>query len=391
MKRIIALFCIMLSLAGIAQKPETVYGFAKEQREESWYLTQLQLWKAETVKDKTNGTAWYNYYKAARALRNVYYDNAAKKKEYQELCPKIVDDAMAAIPDSFEANALKWAEGGNTRALFPYLKKAYEINPEDPRTYEDLATYYETVQNKPEYEHACQLMYTANTMNPAMVNWGYNMLAEVDPNAIIITAGDNDTYSAWVAQEGRNFRKDVKIINLYLILIDDYRNQVLKDLKLPPLDLKTDAVASSDDYAANREKILNHLFANSTTRPVYVAVSAIQSLDEKWSDQLFLTGLTYKYAKESFDNTSIIQRNYEHRYLLDHLRMTFFYSVGEKMADHLNGCYLPSMLKLYEYYKNSEQLAAMENLKQLILSVSKKSGQESEVSAILGPNPVKAQ
>lgn len=375
--------CLLLSLTVTAQQPETVYGFAKEQREAGWYLTQLQLWKAETVKDPKNGNAWYNYYRAARALRNLSYDDEAKLAEYRKLCPAIVDEAMKAAPDSFEANAIKWLEGGNTLELFPYLKKAYEINPNDPRIYEDLATYYETTRNRKEFEHACQLMASANTMHPGMVNWAYNMLAETEPNAVIFTAGDNDTYGAWVAQEGKHFRQDVKVINLSLIMIDDYRNQLLKELKIPPLDLKISDF-SDTAYAASREKILNHFFANSATRPAYVAVSAIHSLGDQWSEQLYLTGLTYRYSKESFDNTPVIQRNYEHRYLLDHLQMTFFSTIGDSMADHLNGCYLPSMLKLYAYYRSSEQTAKAEELKELMISVSRKAGQENEVEAILG-------
>jgi tetratricopeptide (TPR) repeat protein len=196
MKWIIALLCVVGTTICIAQKPETVHGFAKEQREESWYITQLKLWKAEVEKDKTNGNAWYNYYRAARALRNLSHGNEAKFNEYLELCKKITEDAYAANPNSFEGNYLKWADGGNTLELFPYLKKAYEIDPLDPRTYEDLATYYEIMHNKKEYENAVQLMYTANTMHAGMINWGYNMLSEVDKDAVILTAGDNDTYSA---------------------------------------------------------------------------------------------------------------------------------------------------------------------------------------------------
>ncbi len=381
MKLIFALLCVVATAVCYAQKPEPVYGFAKEQREESWYLTQLKLWKVEVDKDKTNGDAWYNYYRSARALRNLHNGtNHEKFKEYRDLAEKISDDLYAALPESFEANHIKWAEGGNETNLFPYLKKAYEINPADPRTYEDLATYYEIQRNQKEYENACKLMHQSNVINPAIVNWGYNLLAEADPNAIIFTAGDNDTYSAWIVQEAKNFRKDVRIINLSLIMIDDYRNAVLKELGLPPLDLKD---AWGENYKANQEKIVAHFIANSSKHPVYVAVSAIQTISDKWSAQLYLTGLSYKYSTEAFDNTSVILRNYEHRYLLDYLEMIFFASIGEKMADHLNGCYLPSMLKLYQHYKDSEQPAKMQEYERLLLTISKKSGQESEVSAIL--------
>jgi len=389
MKSIIVSVCIAICFIGTAQKPETVYGFAKEQREQSWYETQLKLWKAEVDLNKTNGTAWYNYYRAARGLRNLT-TGTAEHTEYLALCAKIVADAYATIPNSFEANALKWAEGGNSTELFPYLKKAYEINPDDARIYEDLATYYETVHNKTEYSKSCQLMYTANSMNASILNWGYNMLSEVDQNAIIFTAGDNDTYAAWVVQEAKKFRQDVRIINLSLMMIDDYRDQLLKELNLPALNL-TGEPETDEAYVSKREKILNHFISHNAKHPVYIAVSAIHSLDEKWSDKLYLTGLTYKYATEDFDNTSIIVRNYEHRYLMDHLKMSFFSSIGEKKADQINGCYLPSMLKLYQHYKDSEQTAKMKELKDLLIFISRKSGQENEIAAIIGSNPIQTK
>lgn len=373
----IALFCLALSGAGIAQKPETVYGIAKDLKEESWYLTQQKLWKAEIDKDKTNADAWYNYYKATRALRNTCPKE--KRKEYADLCTKIVEDAQTAIPNTFEANHLKWADGGNTLELFPYLKKAYDINPEDPRTYEDLATYYEIRHNKAEYTKACKLMYTANTVPPSIVNWAYNMLAETDQNAILLTGGDNDTYSAWVMQEAKNFRKDVRVVNMHLMMIDDYRNQLFKELGMPALDVKVGDDWTHDEYVSKGNQIIGHFFKNSQKHPVYVAVSAVESLKGKWADSLFLTGLTYRYSPETFDNTAIILRNYEHRYLLDHLHMSFGFAIGEKICDNINGCYLPSMMKLYQHYTMSEQTAKAEDMKQLMLAVGEKSGQREEV------------
>ncbi|MES2555839.1 MAG: hypothetical protein V4604_06800 [Bacteroidota bacterium] len=383
MKPGIILFCLFLAFAGMAQKPETVYGIAKERREESWYLTQLQGWKKLLDADKTNAEAWYNYYKANRALRNISESDEARKK-YSELCTQIVNDAYATIPNSFEANHLKWAEGGNDESLFSFLKKANEIDPNDIRAYEDLATYYETQHNKAEYHKFSELMYLHNTMHPSMVNWGYNMLAGLDQNTILFTAGDNDTYSAWIVQEGKSFRKDVRVINLHLMMIDKYRNQLLKELGFPPLALKTDPLTNGDKYEENRAKVLDHFLTNSSIRPIHIAVSAMHSIsNESWKEKLYLTGLTYKYSEESFDNISVIVRNYEKRYLTDHMKQYFSFGMGEKVADHLNGCYVISLLKLYEHYVASEQESRAAETKQLLIDVSKKSDQEAEISTYI--------
>jgi hypothetical protein len=383
MKLGIMLFCLALTVTSLAQKPETVYGIAKERREESWYLTQFNGWKKLLDSDKTNAEAWYNYYKASRALRVISASDENRKK-YSALSKQIVDDTYAAIPNTFEANHLKWLEGGNDETLFSFLKKAYEIDPADSRAYTDLATYYETQHNKTEYQKACVLMYQANVMHASMVNWGYNMLAGLDQNAVLFTAGDNDTYAAWVAQEGLNFRKDVRVVNLHLMMMDNYRDQLLKELGFPPLAMRSELTTKPEKYEENRAKILEHFLKNSAVRPIHIAVSAIQSInDEKWKEKLYLTGLTYQYSEESIDNNTLIVRNFEKRYLLDHLTHYFSFGMDEKVADHLNGCYLVSLVNIHTHYVTTEQDDKASKIKELLIRISKKSEQEKEINDYL--------
>lgn len=54
----------------------------------------------------------------------------------------------------------------------------------------------------------------------------YNVLSSVDSNAILFVIGDNDTYPVWYMQEVEGYRTDVRVINLSLLGIDWYIDQL---------------------------------------------------------------------------------------------------------------------------------------------------------------------
>ena len=376
MKHLIIISLLVLStFTTQAQEPETVYSFALVSKPLSWQKEQVKAWKAEIDKNPQNAIAWLNYY---LATRNVLKTDPADKRTYeekQEDLYKLVDNMGKAIPNSYEYNLCMWKNNGFDFKYYPYLEKAIALGAGRTEHLDYIINIAEMNRDVAKRNEASIKKWEAGLLSPGMMYYNYNVLAGLEPNAILVTAGDNDTYPAWCVQ-AQGFRTDVTVINTSLIMVQEYRERLFKELGV------TFTPPKSEDMDEFKKELVKALVNNNKGYPLYIGLTAIghDGISKTIQDKLYLTGLAYLYCENPIDEKAVLKKNFEQIYTLDYISRSFYTDISAPLVKVINQNYIVPMLKLYDHYKAAGDINKQTWIKELVLAVSKGTGCEADVN-----------
>jgi tetratricopeptide (TPR) repeat protein len=153
-------------------------------------------------------------------------------------------------------------------------------------------------------------------------DYGYNILAGLEPGAIIFTYGDNDTYPLWYIQNVEHYRTDVVVANLSLLNTDWYIRQLRDREPKTPITLTDDEIERMRPIALRdggvawkNDLMVQHIIQTANwKRPIYFAKTVAPEEWKPYERYLETQGLVMRLTPDKEDrmmSVFMMRRNFE--------------------------------------------------------------------------------
>ncbi len=303
------------------------------------------------------------YQKERQKHYNAYNRNIPENE--QAKLDAIVGEMQSNIPQSFEYHYAAYLNSNLDKSKFHHLQKAYAINPANPEIYGDFMLHYELTNELSNRKSFSNKLYQSKAVQNDVLSYNYNVLMSLEKNAILFTNGEDDTYPLWIWQDVKKLRTDVIVLNISLLLKQDYLNLKAKEHSL---SFPSASLLQNKPAAFYRKFCLEN-----KSHAVYFALSINPAYLKDITSYLYVSGLAYKFSLSDFDNRKTTYDNWNKRFNIEYL-------INKQYYNRIHSNYLIPLLISYDYENNPVKKKL---LLELINDIAKKYNKEKEIQQYL--------
>ena len=378
MKKYLSILILLLTYwQGTGQKAEQVRSIAEVYHDKAWFKTQAKLWRQEVNKRPLDENAWLNLHLAT--IRAVGRAEGPEGKPARDL----IEEIGTKLPNSFVHNYAKGDQCGswNTESL-KYLEKAYALQPNNLITYPDLIVNYEVYDLPNKRKALNKKWFESGKYSTGLLNYHRNVLLSLQPNAVIFTGGDNDTFPLWMLQDVKNLRTDVIVINRHLVGVEVHLKQLFQELGIELSEAKLKELQFKENTPDNIKKRVIEMVKiidEKTNRPIYFTTSFTAESMKPIANNMYLVGLVNRYSKKNIDNLALLKKHFLNDYHLDYLESHNYVEYREQWVNWINQGYISGLLTLHKHFKNSQDYENMIFCKKYLRLLAEHSSKKKEI------------
>ncbi len=292
---------------------------------------------------------------------------SSRSPSYQQqmMMDQAVDYFQVNAPESFEHHYFKYVAGNFDVSLYPDLKKAEEIRPDNADVHVQMAGYF-MIQNSVD----TALMYTEKLMasdrlTENVVAYAGDILRSAPENGALVTHGFDDGYACYYAQNEQGIRPDVTLISLDFLQSEVYRNGLVeKGFSLPSSTLV------NIDY-------LVELCTLNVDKGISISMTTPKEYLQPIQDKLFVVGLVFEYHIDAYNNFT---RN---DYLWNQsLEKHLISDPGDEKGKQLSANYLPMLLHLQKVYSATGEMEKLEEVDEVSNQIGVQSRKYEQVQKV---------
>lgn len=325
----------------------------------------------EVVEKESSSLKKMEMEKVSGGFSNTNMDSdrqrSSRSPSYQQqaMMDQAVDYFEVNAPESFEHYYFKYVAGNYDVSLYPDLKKAEEIRPENADVHVQMAGYF-MIQNDVD----TALMYTeklleSDRLTDNVVAYAGDILRSAPENGALITHGFDDGYGCYYAQNEQGIRPDVTLISLDFLQSEQYRNNLSeKGFALP-----TSTVVNID--------YLVEFCALNLEKGIGISMTTPKEYLEPIQDKLFVVGLIFEYHTQAYNNFT---RN---DYLWNEsLEKHLIVEPGDEKGKQLSANYLPMLLHLQKVYSATGETEKLTEVDEVSDQIGVQCGKYEQVQKV---------